>query len=233
MPEGGLARGSTGEAGPSGALPAAATGAAGEGAAGPWAAPAAGHPGPDRPAGFASPSETPRPGTFLEGAAGVPERPTVCVDLDSTLCDTRHRRHMIRAADDPVPMDWRAYSLACTDDAPIEGPITLLRLLAPACRIVILSARDEAARGLTERWLREHEVPYDRLILYRPGVDDPDMGTFKAEQVRRLRAEGAEVALMVEDAPLVAASMRDVGVATLLVQPPVADDSGGRPPPSP
>ncbi len=171
--------------------------------------------------------ETPPTSTMprIRGAAApARRRPTVCVDLDSTLADTRHRQHMIRPADDPVPMDWRAYSLACADDAPIEGPITLLRLLAPACRIVILSARDEAARSLTERWLREHEVPYDRLILHRTGIDDPDMGTFKAEQIRRLRGEGADVVLMVEDAPLVAASMRRVGVATLLVRPPAPDD---------
>ena len=183
-------------------------------------------PGDARAEGARSPdrarSATPGIPAAVLGAAR--QTPTVCVDLDSTLCDTRHRQHMIHAADDPVPTDWRAYSLACADDAPIEGSIALLRLLALSCRIVILSARDEAARGLTERWLRDHQVPYDRLILYRPQVDDADMGAFKAAQVERLRAEGAEVALMVEDALPVAASIRALGVATLLVRPPGADE---------
>ena len=147
-------------------------------------------------------------------------RDVVCVDLDSTLCDTRHRRNLIRAADDPEPTDWRAYSLACADDAPIEGPIALVRLLARSCSIVIISARDEAARALTETWLRTNDVPYDRLILLQPERDGSDMAAFKVAQVSRLLADGARVDLIVEDAPAIAAAMHELGVPTLLVQPP-------------
>lgn len=152
----------------------------------------------------------------------VPES-VVCVDLDSTLCDTRHRRYLVRAPDDPQPTDWREYSLACADDPPIDGPIALVRLLARAYKIVIVSARDEAARDLTVEWLRRHEVPYDRLILYRSGVDDADIVAFKATQIRRVRDDGAEVVLMVEDAPAVATALQALGVTTLLVQPPAVD----------
>ncbi len=163
-----------------------------------------------------------RPTERVDGPVLMPGS-VVCVDLDSTLCDTRHRRHLVRAPDDPQPTDWREYSLACADDPPIEGPIARVRLLARAYRIVIVSARDEAARDLTVVWLRRHEVPYDRLILYRSGVDDADIVAFKATQIGLLRAEGAEVVLMVEDAPTVAAAMQALGVTTLLVQPPAVD----------
>ncbi len=149
-------------------------------------------------------------------------RPTVCVDLDSTLADTRHRRHLV----DPANPDWRTYSLAAGADRPIEGPIELVRLLAQTCSIVILSARDEASRSLTEEWLRRHDVPHDGLILYRDGMDPTDLGEYKSLKVRGMRADGHRVVLVVEDAPAVADAVRSTGVPVLLLTPPSDEPPG-------
>lgn len=147
-------------------------------------------------------------------------RPVVCVDLDSTVCDTRHRHHLVLPGDERDQTDWVAYSLACADDEPIDGVVQLVQLLAPHHHIAFVSSRDEQARKLTEQWLLEHEVPYDALFL--GGTDDVPQGLeeFKVHHVQRLKDLGYEVALVVDDLPSLADAMSVIGVSTLTVRPP-------------
>lgn len=147
-------------------------------------------------------------------------RPIVCVDLDSTVCDTRHRHHLVLPGDERDQTDWVAYSLACAGDEPIEGVVQLVQLLSAHHHIAFVSSRDEQARKLTEQWLIEHEVPYDALFL--GGTDDVPQGLeeFKVHHVQRLKDLGYEVALVVDDLPSLADAMSAIGVPTLTVRPP-------------
>jgi ribonuclease J len=149
---------------------------------------------------------------------GANRRATVCVDLDSTLCDTSHRHHLVD--EEPERTDWVAYSLACANDAPITGACELVRLLAPHYRIVLVSSRDEQARGLTEAWLAAHDVPFDDLIL--GGVDGvPDgLEDFKIHHVAALLESGEQVALVIDDLPQLPDTMAALGVPVLTVKPP-------------
>jgi len=163
-------------------------------------------------------SNAARNGTGLP-APGV-ARSVICVDLDSTLCDTRHRHHLVLPGDERDQTDWVAYSLACGDDEPIDGVVQLVRLLSRHHHIALVSSRDEQARKLTEQWLSDQEVPYDVLLL--GGTDDVPQGLedFKVHHVRRLHAAGYEVALVVDDLPSLAEAMSVIGVSTLTVRPP-------------
>lgn len=145
-------------------------------------------------------------------------RATVCVDLDSTLCDTSHRHHLV--AEERDRTDWVAYSLACENDAPIEGACELVRLLAPHFRIVLVSSRDEQARALTETWLEAHGVPFDDLIL--GGIDGAPAGLedFKVHHVTALLEGGEQVALMIDDLPQLPDALASLGVPVLTVRPP-------------
>lgn len=146
------------------------------------------------------------------------KRGTICIDLDSTLCDTSPRHHLI--AEPREDTDWVAYSLACENDMPIPGACRLVQLLAPHYRIVIVSSRDEAARQLTEAWLAAQGVPYDELIL--GGVDGAPRGLedFKVHHVGGLVGRGEQVALMVDDLPSLPVAMQLLGVPVLTVRPP-------------
>jgi len=150
----------------------------------------------------------------------APKRGTICIDLDSTLCDTSPRHHLI--ADPRDDTDWVAYSLACENDMPIPGACRLVQLLAPHYRIVIVSSRDETARDLTEAWLAAHDVSYDELIL--GGVDGAPAGLedFKVHHVGGLVGRGEQVALMVDDLPSLPVAMQLLGVPVLTVRPPYA-----------
>ncbi len=155
------------------------------------------------------------------GAALGDERSeTICVDLDSTLCDTRHRHPMVLSGEDRDRTDWVAYSLACEADAPIQGTCHLVRLLVRHYRIVLVSSRDEAARSLTERWLEEYDVPYDELILGGVAGAPEGLEEFKVHHVRSLLERGEKVVLVIDDLPTLPAAMAAVGVPTLSVRPP-------------
>ena len=148
-------------------------------------------------------------------------RTTVCVDLDSTLCDTSHRHHLVDEVRENT--DWVAYSLACSDDARIEGTCRLVRLLAEHHRIVLVSSRDEQARALTEAWLAEHDVPFDELIL--GGVDGAPAGLedFKAHHVAALIARGETVELVIDDLRTLPEALEPLGVPVVTVRPPYGE----------
>lgn len=156
----------------------------------------------------------------------------VFCDLDSTLCDTRQRWHLIRPGDERRFTDWVAYSMACADDAPVVGTVTLLRLLVSAIdvRIVILSGRNVAATDLTVEWLERHEVPYDGLLLR----DDARFGRipngrYKREQILSWMIEHPhdEAFLMIDDYPAVAPHLAEIGVPTLIVDPGYSEGDAG------
>ena len=147
-------------------------------------------------------------------------RSTVCVDLDSTLCDTSHRHHMVLDGDERVNTDWVAYSLACADDARIEGTCRLVRMLAEHHKIVLISSRDEQARSLTEAWLAEHNVPYDELIL---GDGTVGLEEFKAHHVAALIERGETVELVIDDLTTLPATLAPLGIPVLTVRPPYGE----------
>lgn len=139
----------------------------------------------------------------------------VSFDLDSTLCSTLHRQWMI---DRENGTDWTAYSMACENDDP--GPALLLaqyltKLNVP---IVICSARDEAARELTLKWLHRHEV-YPWLVVLDDGTHDGySHGTWKAKKLLEIQETmGRKIAFHVDDWADVAVQTEAVGIPTMLV----------------
>lgn len=159
-------------------------------------------------------------------------RGVVCVDLDSTLCDTSHRHHLVLQGDERVNTDWVAYSLACAEDAPIEGACRLVRLLHAYYRIVLVSSRDEQARSLTENWLARHDVPFDELILGGSDGAPAGLAEFKAHHVAALLERGEEVALVVDDMPGLPDALAPLEVPVLTVRPPY-DRADATPAPGP
>lgn len=157
--------------------------------------------------------------------ARAANRRTVCVDLDSTLCDTSHRHHLVLPGDERANTDWVAYSMACEQDAPIEGTCRLVRLLAAHYRIVLVSSRDERARSLTEAWLMAQSVPFDELILGGTNGAPSGLAEFKVHHVAALLERGEQVTLVIDDMPGLPAALEPLGVPVLTVRPPY-DESG-------
>lgn len=138
-------------------------------------------------------------------------------DLDSTLADTRPRRHLCPTVD--PARSWQEYALACQDDLPVPGAVRLHRMLHEARYSQhILSWRCDTARLPTIRWLFRHRIHYDRLRLRRPG-DSDDSTAYKLDYLNQLRLGGHTVELVVEDWPATATAIAAAGFPVLCVNP--------------
>lgn len=91
-------------------------------------------------------------------------------DLDGTLANLDHRKHLLDAK------DWRGFFAAVGDDEPIPKVLEVLSALRYAGhRVEIWSGRSDECRDQTREWLSRHNVPSDiNLIMRRAGDRRPD-----------------------------------------------------------
>ena len=145
----------------------------------------------------------------------------VSFDLDSTLCDTAHRQHLVNREEGGVT-DWDAYSMACADDAPGPGLPLALAFQQLGARLVVCSARSVGARKLTDQWLREQGLRVLAMRLREEG-DHTKHIEWKAQAVKDLsdfceHAFGEPIALHVDDWPAVKdATEKLTGIPTVIV----------------
>jgi hypothetical protein len=102
----------------------------------------------------------------------------IVFDLDGTLADCEHRRHLVTP--DRRDQQWDAFYALCWRDLPIYPIIRVYQALAVTklLHIEIWSARREDVREMTEEWLynnvwnHKNECP----LLMRPRNNtDPDV----------------------------------------------------------
>lgn len=112
----------------------------------------------------------------------------ICIfDLDGTLADDSHRAHYLHPThlsgcpgsagapvqwgphgmclDCGVRRDWDKYFGAAGDDRPKESVIKVCNDLARWHKIYILSGRSKSTEDITRKWLHDHQVVYDKLML--------------------------------------------------------------------
>jgi hypothetical protein len=88
-------------------------------------------------------------------------------DLDGTVARSAHRKHLIpliKAGE----ATWLDYHKLCPKDEPIEGAVTLMRLMTAMnkqVRHIAVSYRSQLAMGLTVQWALDNDVPLSRFML--------------------------------------------------------------------
>jgi hypothetical protein len=93
----------------------------------------------------------------------------VLVDLDHTLSDAFWR--------DPLLGKWEEYHAAGMDDKPIGFVKQIIDMAhGSGCDIVAVTARPEWNRQMTVRWMIQHDVPIDVILMradddHRPSVE--------------------------------------------------------------
>ncbi len=133
-------------------------------------------------------------------------------DLDGVLSDAAARQHFLRG---PRP-DWEAFFAASGDDPLVDEVATLLELLSPELKIVLLSARPGRIRDQTLGWLARHDLRWDLLVMRRQGDHQPARA-FKQQAVRALRSRGLQLALCVEDDLRNVEMFREEGIPALYI----------------
>ncbi len=90
----------------------------------------------------------------------------IVFDLDGVICTQPHGD---LSSEKFFEMDVEE---RFSDVEPIETGIELVKKEAgKGNEIIIYTARREESREITEEWLKEHDVPYDELILGKPVGD--------------------------------------------------------------
>ena len=106
----------------------------------------------------------------------------VVFDLDGTLSDDRHRRHLLDGTDS----GYDAYYAACVDDPPILPVIHTMRLLmlSALVRVEIWTGRRGQLRADTVAWLEAHGIPGRTLVRMRPAGDRSSVVSLKRGWLR-------------------------------------------------
>ncbi|GHF17922.1 hypothetical protein GCM10017044_10510 [Kordiimonas sediminis] len=143
-------------------------------------------------------------------------KPLVLFDVDGTLADIAHRRHFVQNG----KKDWRAFFKHMGDDTPNAPVVGLYQALQASDRydLVIVSARPDNYRELTEQWLVWNGISFDRLIMRKETDNRPDTEV-KKDILDMLLAEGREIAFVVDDRDCVVDMWRQNGIACLQCAP--------------
>lgn len=147
----------------------------------------------------------------------------IIVDIDGTLADLSHRLHHINGRGGSRP-DWQKFFAGIPDDTCIE-PIADLAVamhdfsdnFEQYAKVVLCSGRPENYREQTEKWLAKHSIFFCRLYM-RPANDTRPDHVVKRELLGRIREDGYEPVLVIDDRPSVVEMWRSEGLLTLQVK---------------
>ena len=90
----------------------------------------------------------------------------IWVDMDNTLSDTTHREHFLSS---DKKKNWKGFFDAMGDDPVNEWCKKLIQGMNNIAKVLIVSARPDNYRKVTESWLLHHSIPYDSLIMRKHG----------------------------------------------------------------
>jgi uncharacterized HAD superfamily protein len=139
----------------------------------------------------------------------------VIFDLDGTLANGKHRNHAIPKAEDAhLTYSWDRHNMLSVDDLPIKDTINVCNMMYKTHRIIILTGRCVVAEALTIKWLAEHNVHYDELIMR--GMEDhrPDT-VYKEEELLNIGLD--KILCAFDDLEHVAVMIRGLGITCYLV----------------
>lgn len=137
-------------------------------------------------------------------------RPAVIFDLDGTLTDPSRRRHLLHGDD----RNFAAFEHEAGNDPVVEPIKRLLLILRETNAIVLTTGRTERFRPLTGMWLALQEIPSDVLMMRANRDGRPDH-VVKREMLDRIRAEGLDPWLVVDDRNSVVKMWREAGLTCL------------------
>lgn len=145
---------------------------------------------------------------------------TSCVvfDVDGTLArfDADQLGHLVHGKE----KHWKEFHEAMADAKEIAPVAKLLRRLKEVGEtIVICSGRPEGWSEFTVAWLHKHDLAYDAIYLRPRGADadsDPDV---KRALLKKMRADGFDPWIVVDDRSNVVEAWRNEGLVCLQCAP--------------
>ena len=144
--------------------------------------------------------------------------PIILVDIDGTIANCDHRLHLVRTK----PKNYPAFFKGIPHDGVYEDVLTLVRALWLARNdIIFLSGRTEHTRKDTVEWLANKcnfgADCYKEIILKADNDSRQDF-VYKIEVLEKLRAQGNDVLMAIEDRKRVVDAYRAASLRCIQVQ---------------
>ncbi|MEP2718347.1 polynucleotide kinase [Pseudophaeobacter sp.] len=145
-------------------------------------------------------------------------QPCVVFDVDGTLAsfDADRLGHLVHGED----KDWQGFHQAMAEAAVIAPVAHLLRRLRMAGEhIVICSGRPAGWSTYTEAWLTQNDLGFDAIYLRPEGQDRMSDPEVKRQLLARMRGDGFEPWIVVDDRSSVVDLWRAEGLVCLQCAP--------------
>lgn len=131
--------------------------------------------------------------------------PTVVFDLDGVFADANHRQVLAKS------QRWEEFFDACVEDPLLHDHAQLLTLVRQDAAVVVLTGRPARLADATARWLNQHDLRWNLLVL-RDAGDHTAAQAFKRRTIGELRKFGFQLDLAFEDDPRNVEMFRQEGV---------------------
>ena len=142
---------------------------------------------------------------------------TVIFDVDGTIADVTHRRHLVNG-DKGYKPDWNAFRKATVDDTPIQWVVDIAkRHIAAGDEVAFFSARNESERDITEKQINEWVGNGHKGVFLRPNDSYEPDEIFKADLADRFEKMGGKIDLVYDDRNKVVQMWRDRGTPVVQV----------------
>lgn len=143
-------------------------------------------------------------------------KPLYIFDLDGTLADIQHRRHLVES----TPKRWREFYAACPGDAPNQAVVrTALGLNLAGADLWVWSGRSDEVKHQTQAWLDRHVGVHSALRMRQAHDHQPDV-KLKRSWLRSMAPEDrARLVAVFDDRDGVVQMWREEGVACFQVAP--------------
>jgi predicted kinase len=149
------------------------------------------------------------------------EREMVVFDMDGTLTNLDHRRHLVKDLKEGEKPDWDKFFSQCDKDTPRPDVLADMKIAYQAGQeVVICSARPEDYRDKTEKWLEAHgawtekdgeKVPmYTRLIMRKH--KDYRQDTIVKKEMLDKYLDKTKIFRWYDDRPIVIRMLRENGI---------------------
>ena len=138
----------------------------------------------------------------------------VVVDVDGTLANTQHRKQYVESR----PKDWAAWNANMAQDTVHEDIRHLVVELSLRREVIICTGREETYRDVTEKWLTDNQIPFDKVFMRR-AKDYRTDSVVKVELLDQIRQWHGEPWVWLDDRNQVVNAIREAGVRVLQVAP--------------
>jgi predicted kinase len=138
---------------------------------------------------------------------------TIIFDVDGTLSNLDHRLHYVQDGN----RDWNSFFREMDEDLPVKPIVWLNQIfwdLGESVKVIIVSARPEDYREVTEKWFKENNIFYDKFYMRRANDMRKD-SIVKAEILQQILDDGYEPFIAIDDRDQVVEMWRSHGICTL------------------